>query len=208
MNGRYLGNGLVWSSSAGAGSTDELASIVTLRGDRSVDIPQNPAPTATDRQKDFYKQYQKKLARCIWQVFGRDYQGNPLNGAAILPHQTFRNAPAIDTSRTTASMPGNALGFVSDSDLQRARFGTINMASNIGPFMNQHTGSMMTTAEVWNRTYGHELGNVLAGRIAGSMSGADTIFGDPRGIENASHTYSDTDAGARMETCMFGGVAP
>jgi hypothetical protein len=30
--------------------------------------PQNPAPTATDRQKDFYKQNKKKLARCIWQV--------------------------------------------------------------------------------------------------------------------------------------------
>jgi hypothetical protein len=188
--------------------SNESATATTSSGGFAWLQPQNSGPTATDRQKDFYKQYQKNLARCIWKVFGADYQGNPLNGAAILPHQTLRNAPAIDTSRTTASMPGNALGFVSDSDLQRGRFGTINMASNIGPFMNQSTGSMMTTAEVWNRTYAHELGNVLAGRIAGSMSGADTIFGDPRGIENASHTYSDTDAGARMETCMFGGVAP
>ena len=46
----------------------------------------------------------------------------------------------------------------------------------------------MTTAEVWNRTYAHELGNLLGGMIAGSLSGADTLFGDPRGIENASRT--------------------
>ena len=66
----------------------------------------------------------------------------------------------------------------------------------------------MTTAEVWNRTYAHELGNLLGGMIAGSLSGADTLFGDPRGIENASRTYNDPDSGARLETCMFGGVAP
>ena len=94
------------------------------------------------------------------------------------------------------------------SDLTRGRFGTINMASNIGPMMNQSTGVMMTTAEVWNRTYAHELGNLLGGMIAGSLSGADTLFGDPRGIENASRTYNDPDSGARLETCMFGGVAP
>jgi hypothetical protein len=82
------------------------------------------------------------------------------------------------------------------------------MASNIGRYLNHNTGRVMTATEVWNRTYAHEFGNLVAGRIVGSMSGANAVFGDPRGIENAARNYSDPDAGARMETCIFKDIAP
>lgn len=72
----------------------------------------------------------------------------------------------------------------------------------------------MTATEVWNRTYAHELGNLLAGRLVGSISSATSAYGDHtphgeyEGILNAAGNYYDNDPGARLETCMFGDVAP
>ena len=200
-----LGNGNYYSPSTGPRG-DAVTSYLP-RSNQASSFPQNPAPTTADRLRDFYR-YQKNLAPCIWKVFSTDYQGKPtaVDGAALLGPQTLKNAPAIDTSRTKATM--QALGSVSSGDLERGKFGTINMASDIGPMMNQKTREMMTAVEVWNRTYAHELGNLLGGRIAGNLSGSAALFGDPRGIENASGNYRDTDPGARLETCMFGGVAP
>ncbi|MDQ3684948.1 MAG: hypothetical protein M3430_05025, partial [Acidobacteriota bacterium] len=39
--------------------------------------PQNPTPP--DFVREFYDEYQKKLARCIWSVFGTDADGQPNN---------------------------------------------------------------------------------------------------------------------------------
>jgi hypothetical protein len=69
--------------------------------------------------------------------------------------------------------------------------GTVYIASNLYATISQ---------DEKNRTYFHELGNILATKITGDIKGSH--FGNPNGTGKAK----DADTGARLENCIFGSV--
>lgn len=174
-------------------------------------IPQKPerdtiSVTETAELKkllgDFYKQYQKKLARCIWQVFSTDLNGQSMNTAQIMSRQTLRNAPisSIVLGYSTAEIGG------------QGRFdgstGQIYIASNLSgtPMDN---GRQVFAKEQFFRTYAHELGN----RLSWLYTGDGGTFGTKGGIPGQAvpfgvHTIQvDDDTGARLEKCIWGDVS-
>ena len=165
-------------------------------------VPQNPAPP--DFVREFYNEYQKKLARCIWSVFGTDADGQPNNGAALLPRQTLRNAPNIDMSRTEGQL--SRVGRTTDAGLTQGPNGTIEIARGIRDF-TLPSGTVLGAREIQMRTYAHELGNLLAGRIVGTVAGGSEVYGSRTPITSVTG-IPDQDAGARLESCIFGNTSP
>ena len=76
------------------------------------------------------------------------------------------------------------------SDLSNLGYGTVYIAQELYTAISQ---------DERNRTYFHELGNILSAQITGDAR----HFGDPNGI--GIH-YKDPDTGARLEKCIFGSV--
>lgn len=171
-------------------------------------------PDLPDFVRKFYDQYQKKLARCIWKVFGTDAHGNPSNGATILSRQAIRNAPIVDISKTVSEL--GAVGLTTDATLTQGTNGTIKIANDIRDF-TLPDGTVLSAEEYQMRTYAHEFGNLLSGRITGDLSlGAETYgSGDPKLRDEPIRppvkglaTGADWDAGARLEECIFGNMRP
>jgi len=78
-------------------------------------------------------------------------------------------------------------------------------------------GTMLSAEEYRMRTFAHEFGNVLAGRITGSISSGAEAYGsgDPdlrsepiRPPVKGLATGEDWDVGARLEECIFGNMRP
>jgi hypothetical protein len=168
----------------------------------SARVPQNSTPNPDQLKKDFYKLYQKKLARCVWQVFSTDLDGQPMNTAQVMERQTLRNSPNVDMSQTYAQM--GAQGYENDrSDLTNGRYGTIHIASGL-PSWTTQSGQTISVQENYFRVYAHELGNLLSGRYTGDGN----TYGTRAGIVGAvSGNILDYDTGARLETCIFGNAA-
>jgi hypothetical protein len=151
-----------------------------------------------DLKKEFYDQYQKKLARCIWQIFGTDLNGNPANTSQIMARQSFRNAPDVDMSRTVGQ-----LGFRGTTVPDRGRYGTLIIASDLQGRRTQ-SGQTISAREEWHRVYAHELGNVLSSRYTGNGWTHGTREGI---IGDVSGWIKDYDTGARLEKCIFGNTS-
>ncbi|MDQ3803369.1 MAG: PA14 domain-containing protein, partial [Acidobacteriota bacterium] len=187
-----------WVGAGGDSSFPEIASLMWLPG------PQNLTPP--DFVRDFYKYYQKRLARCIWRIFSKNALGDPSNVPSLLERQTIRNAPAVDMSKTFSQL-GGAWGSVGNDDLSRGRYGTVNIASNINERNVGDFGVVLTRHQMQIVTYGHELGNVLIGRILGDVISATREYGSPTGGVNPTpanpHNDADQDPGARLEHCLF-----
>ena len=159
----------------------------------------NPSPPPDQLKKAFYELYQKKLARCIWQVFRTDLDGQPMNTAQVMERQTLRNSPIVDMSQTMGQI--GAQGYETDAtDPYNGRYGTIHIASNL-PGWHTTTGQTISVQENYFRTYAHELGNLLSARYTGDGN----THGIRAGIMGAvSGSILDFDTGARLESCIFG----
>ncbi len=107
-------------------------------------------------------------------------------------------------SRSSGQLGG--LGSVSDADLERGPRGTVNIARNITPVPTPN-GGPISANEMRIRTYAHELGNLLAGRLAGSVAAARAAYGTPGGLAGSITGQRDPDAGARFEACTMGRFA-
>jgi YD repeat-containing protein len=159
-----------------------------------------------DFVRDFYKYYQKRLARCIWRIFGKDAFGEPSNVPMRLERQTLSNAPAVDMSKTFSEL-GNAWGSVGPEDLTRGQHGTVNIASNINERNPGDFGVVLTKHQMRIMTYGHELGNLIIGRLFNDVELGARMYGSPKGGVNPKPNNpfndADQDAGARLEHCLF-----
>jgi hypothetical protein len=150
-----------------------------------------------------YRNLAGRLARCIWRVFARD------NTANRIPRQTINNAPDVDMSRTTADIGrltgvSNAAGTTLPGDENRGRFGTLRIANDIPDIFSPQLRRTVTSDEIAQRTYAHELGNLLSRRYG---NGSERTFGDPNGRVGVSG-IRDYDTGSRLEECIFGNIAP
>jgi RHS repeat-associated protein len=188
----------------GSATLGAVSNNLQTRRGRTVDTREHP-----DFVRDFYKLFQQKLARCIWKVFGTDAMGNPSNGAAHLERQTLANAPDVDMSRGEMSLGGR--GLTRPSDLERGKYGTVNISSNISPVHDPATGEVISSVQDQQfRTYAHELGNVLGGRLTGDLDESLGTWGSPVGGKNVPPvspvTGADRDPGARLEECIFGNM--
>jgi YD repeat-containing protein len=157
--------------------------------------PQNPAPRPDlpGWVRDFYKKHQGQIDRCINKVFGQLWNGTPDVAATVMARQTIKNAPELDVTISQGPLsvytgdPATQGTFSLTGSLGH---GTVYIASNLYGTISQ---------DERNRTYFHELGNILSAQITGDAR----HFGDPRGI--GTH-YLDPDTGARLEKCIFGSV--
>ena len=133
-----------------------------------------------------YIDHGRRLTECINAVFGAD--------AALLEYQQIRNAPNVDTSenmRQLGARAGTEEAF-GTYDTNRGPRGTVFIASELATlppdlaFLNQQ------------RTYVHELGNVLDARLnpyGKNGRGQGYVYGDP----NAEHK----DTGQQLEDCVY-----
>lgn len=153
-------------------------------------LPQNPPQrNPSDIKRDFYRNYQEALNRCINQVFGND--------ARRIPRQTLRNAPILD-ARLNRTQVGAISGVPSadgSSRPFRGRHGTVYVASEV------FTGNTPNTLNAIYGTYVHELGNVLDIRLNPNVPQAQygRTYGNPTDPD-------DTDTGAALERCVFGSL--
>src|SRR5437588_4246182 len=157
--------------------------------------PQNsaPRPDLPDWVGDFYKKHQGQIDRCINRVFGQLSNGTPDLAAMVMARQTIKNAPELNVT----TPQGVLYLYTNEPNTQ----GTFFLASNLG-YGTVYIAQELYTAisqDERNRTYFHELGNILSAQITGDAR----HFGDPNGI--GIH-YKDPDTGARLEKCIFGSV--
>lgn len=163
-------------------------------------IPQNPTPNIDDElKKEFYKQYQVKFNRCVWEVFNTDLDGNVVGLALYVQRQTIRNAPDVDMSREFG-----AQGTINPN---RGSRGTIRMSPSLHGW-TLNSGQVVSDQEQWFRTYGHELANLIAERRFG-QDAATNLLGTRAGIKGDANVsnVTDHDVGSRVEKCMFGNVS-
>jgi hypothetical protein len=133
-------------------------------------------------KRDFYRIYGRRLARCIWKVFGTD--SNKLH------HQNIKNAPDIDSRFSI----GNLVDNYGAPDAGRGDNGTAIIAKEV--FEGGHIKAVYGT-------YAHELGNILDIKLNPSGANGRTIgrtYGDHSG------RVRDTDTGSAIERCIFGGL--
>lgn len=142
----------------------------------------------------FYETYGEEFFNCMKKIFGKE-------AAEALGKQTLKNVPNIDMTKSTNQLGG--LGSVGNSDLERGPRGTVNIARNITAVPTPK-GGPISAFEMRVRTYAHELGNLLAGRLAGNMKAARESYGDPDGMRGSLTGQLDFDAGARFEDCTIG----
>ena len=148
--------------------------------------------------RDFYKNHQGQIDRCINKVFGEKYDGTPDIAATIMPRQTIRNGPELDVSLTQFQLQG----YTQHDNTQ----GTWSLAGDRGHGTVYIASDLYAriSLEEKQRTYFHEMGNILSGQRATTPKGYPDAraFGDPRGIGK----NPDYDTGARLEKCIFGSV--
>jgi YD repeat-containing protein len=156
------------------------------------------------------------LRKCINKVFSKDITraGITSAGANFLPRQTIANAPLVDQGSSRFQLGGaDGMHYVMGSVYPENVFdepnkipGIINVASDIEDQNNPTTGQTVTAFELEQRTFVHELGNILSLRLSGN--GRD--FGDPNGVPHAwnKKLKGDDDAGAKLEKCVFGNMVP
>jgi hypothetical protein len=149
-----------------------------------------------DFVRDFYKIYRNRFYGCMKEIFGDKV-------ARAIGRQTLKNAPFVDMSRSRNQMPYGGWGSVSNEDLTRGRYGTVKIANDITNVPTPK-GGPVSAYEMKIRTYAHELGNLLAGRLVGDIAGADAAYGLPGGMVGSITGQRDPDAGARFESCTIG----
>ena len=159
----------------------------------------------------------EKLTECINKVFSKVITGRngvTATGANLLEPQRLRNAPLVDDKSFTMFVLGGGTGrlaFGASFHGDERRFGpngTLYIASDIPDWRDPTTGRTVTSFELKQRTYVHELGNLLSRRI--SPDGSAQTFGASGGIKHATDPEKepDTDTGANLEDCVFGNMYP
>jgi len=179
-------------------------------GGYNPDPPPPPDPGAErpdlpDYAKRVYIDMGQRLTDCLNSVFSTVITGRngvTTAGSNLFPHQQIRNAPYVDETQSTAQLGGYGLSQAADVNL--GPNGTVHIGGDITDFSNSQ-GSV-GAFELKERTYVHELGNILSRRISPDSSG--TTFGDPSGISGSLGSGADYDTGAKLEQCVFGNVAP
>lgn len=126
--------------------------------------------------RKFYEKYQAKLNICLGTIFKQLL----LEYKKKLDYQNIDNSPDVDTSRTqrqlakdynrrnpTSPRQRKLAGLSSPGDGSIGKYGKISIArNNRGSVFSDSTQATKITAEELNeRTYAHELGNVLSRRI-------------------------------------------
>ena len=150
--------------------------------------------------RDFIRDNQGQIDRCVNFVFGQKADGTASNVANRIARQTLKNAPALNTNYTQFQLQGytgkahtqGTLGFETGD-----KNGTVYIARD--SYLGLNVRGFLPTDEVI-RTFIHEWGNILSYRNA---NGNASAFGDPNGI---GKSYKDPDTGARFEKCVFGSV--
>jgi YD repeat-containing protein len=149
----------------------------------------------------------RQLTKCINEVFGID--------ANRLEHQRLRNAPLIINYKTGAELGiytapdgtkfdfGPSRGQTSPQKHHPGVLGMISIASDV---LTQPTARPMSSTEILQRVYVHELGNMLAFFLTEGKAGNG--WGDPNGIvsplnEKGIARNIDYDTGAKLEKCFF-----
>jgi len=179
-------------------------------GGYNYDPPPPPDPAAErpdlpDYAKRVYIDMGQKLTDCLNSVFANVITGRngvTTAGSNLFPYQQIKNAPFVDETQTTAQLGGYGLSQAQDVNL--GPNGTVHIGGDITDFSNS-LGSV-GAFELKERTYVHELGNILSRRISPDSSGK--TFGDPNGISGRLGSGADDDTGAKLEQCVFGDVAP
>jgi hypothetical protein len=156
----------------------------------------------------------ENLTKCINKVFNKEVtglNGVTATGANLLEPQRLKNAPKVDDKSFTSFVLGGGTGplaagrsFYGDENRYGPN-GTLHIANNLTDVLNPSTGNVaLSKFEVYQRTYVHELGNLLARKITGNP----LEFGNPSGIAGNLGSSPDTDTGAALEECVFGNVSP
>jgi RHS repeat-associated protein len=156
----------------------------------------------------------RRLSMCINSVFSKvitDKRGRTGRGSDFLDYQQIWNAPFVDDSKTKAELAKDgvpAYGGTKPLDWTKGPFGTVSIASDIHNEFRVKDGVEyhISAFELYQRTYVHELGNLLSSRI--SQHSDMTTFGDPNGIPGFFGATPDRDTGANLERCVFGNVVP
>lgn len=162
------------------------------------EISQPPNPTLPNEITDFYKNRQGTIDRCINRIFGQHSDGTPDVAASVMPRQTLRNAPELDTSLTQFQLQG-----YTQAEHTQGTYGFPGSAGNGTVYIASDLYGRLSTDEKV-RTYFHELGNILSHRSTGGNARA---FGNPNGIgRSPDKAKRDPDTGARLESCIFGSV--
>jgi hypothetical protein len=99
---------------------------------------------------------------------------------------------------------GGSYGASRPGDESLGEYGTVRIRSTpINDVTDPATGRTVKAEDIKQRTYVHELGNLLSRKLTGS----GRAFGTIGGIKGVM-TSPDPDTGARLEKCVFGDVFP
>jgi hypothetical protein len=140
-------------------------------------------------------------------------------GNDALQQQTISNAPNVDdTSFSGAALnqygvespdhkPGFTAGVMVPSTINGKLSLTIQIANDLTAYKSPSGQVLVSSTELKQRTYVHELGNYLSGLIAG---GDGYYFGRKGGVPHALDNTLDPDfdTGANLESCVFGSQKP
>ncbi len=164
------------------------------------DLPEDIRKIYTDPKNG------RRLTKCINEVFGVD--------ANRLEYQQLRNAPIILNYRTGAELGqytapdgtkfelGTSRGQTRPQRHYPGSRGIISIASDV---LTQETARPMSSTEILQRVYIHELGNLLSFFLTEGKTANG--WGDPNGIVSPFNTPNrrsrDYDTGAKLEKCFF-----
>ena len=162
-----------------------------------------------DYAKSVYKgKLGRRLTKCINKVFSKIITGRSgikATGANLLKPQKIANAPTVnDTKFSTSGLrditnsAGELAGASLTGDEKSGNNGRIWIANNLKEAIKR-LNLKISLLRLQQRTYIHELGNLLSRKI--SPDGSGTTFGDP-------NNSVDKDTGYQLEECVFGNVKP
>lgn len=149
--------------------------------------------------RDFIKNNQGQIDRCVNFVFGQKADGTASKVAERMPGQTLKNAPKLSHEFTRSQLENytSVPDTLAAPGYKKGTNGTVYISKD--EYLGTNGKSMISNDQV-ARAFVHEWGNILAYRNTGNWS----EFGDPAGIGSS---FKDTDTGARFEKCVFGNVS-